>query len=127
MEENPMRAKYGSVLLSAATLCIAAAALPAAGDDNVNHDRLMHDVQAARTPADHEEIALSYEKQASADLAAAEEHRRMGSQYRKFAPSGVDPSTFASMAIHCNNLVELYTGAAKEHSALAALHREAAR
>jgi hypothetical protein len=127
MEENPMRAKYGSVLLSAATLCIAAAALPAAGDDNVNHDRLMHDVQAARTRADHEEIALSYEKQASADLAAAEEHRRMGSQYRKFAPSGVDPSTFASMAIHCNNLVELYTSAAKEHSALAALHREATR
>jgi len=122
-----MHSKLRRTLLGAAALGFAAAAVPAAGEGGVSQEELIHKIQYARTRADHEEIALIYEKQASADLAAAEEHRRMGSRYKQFDPSGVDRSTFASMAVHCNNLVELYTGAAKEHSALAALHREAAR
>lgn len=122
-----MRSKLGRIMLGAAALGFAAAALPAAGEGGVSQEELIQKTQNAHTRADHEEIALIYEKQVGADLAAAEEHRRMGSQYRKLAPSDVDRGTFASMAVHCNNLVELYTGAAKEHSALAALHREAAR
>lgn len=113
-----MRAKLEWAVLSVAALALAAAAVPAAGEGGISHEELMHDVQTARTRADHEEIALIYEKQASADLAAAEDHRRMASQYNRFDPSRVDRSTLKTMAIHCHNLVELYTGAAKEHSAL---------
>lgn len=122
-----MRSELRRTMLSAAALVFAAAALPAAGESGVSQEELMQKIQSARTRADHEEIASIYEKQASADLAAAEEHRRMASQYKMSDPSRVDRSAFKTMAIHCYNLIELYTGAAKEHSALAALHREAAR
>ena len=127
MEDKAMRSKLGRTMLSAAALGFAAAALPAAGEGGISQEELIQKIQNARTRADHLEIALIYEKQASADLAAAEEHRRIASQYKRSDPSRTDRSTFKTMAIHCYNLVELYTGAAKENSALAALHREAAR
>jgi hypothetical protein len=114
-------------MLGAAALGFAVAAMPAAGEGGISQEELMEKIQNARTRMDHEEIALIYEKQVNADLAAAEEHRRMASQYKMSDPSRVDRSAFKTMAIHCYNLVELYMGAAKEHSALAALHREAAR
>ena len=122
-----MRSNLGRTMLSAAALVFAVAALPAAGEGGVSQEELIQKIQNARTRADHLEIALIYEKQASADRAAAEEHRRMASQYNRLDPSRIDRSTLKTMAIHCYNLVELYTGAAKEHSALAALHREATR
>jgi hypothetical protein len=121
-----MRAKFRWALLSASALALAAAAFPAAGEGGISNEELMHKIQSARTRADHEQIALIYEKQATADLAAAEEHRRMGSYYQGVDPRGAGRGTFGSMAVHCNNLVGLYTRAAKEHSALATLHREAA-
>jgi hypothetical protein len=92
----------------------------------ISHDQLMHKIQSARTPADHEYIALIYEEQASAELVTAEEHRRMGDFYKGVDPTGAGRGTSANLAAHCNNLVEVYTRAAKEYSALAKLHREAA-
>jgi len=121
-----MRAMSIWALLSATALAFAAAALPAAGADVISHDRLMHMIQTAKTPADHEYIARLYEQQASADLVTAEEHRRMGDFYRGVDPTGAGRGTSANLGAHCNNLVEAYTRAAKEYSALAKLHREAA-
>jgi len=122
-----MHSELRRTILTTAALGLAAAVLPAAGEGGISDEELLHSIQSARTRADHEEIALIYEKQLSADLAAAEEHRRMASQYKMADPARVDRSTFKTMAIHCYNLVEIYTRAAKEHAALAALHREAAR
>jgi hypothetical protein len=126
MEENAMRTKFRWALLGATALAFAAAALPAAGADAISHDQLMQRIQSARTPEDHQYIALIYEEQASTELVAAEGHRRMGNFYKGVDPTGAGRATPANMAVHCNNLVEVYTRAAKEYSALAKLHREAA-
>ena len=112
-------------LLSATALALAAAALPAAAADVVSHDQLMHMIQTAKTPADHEKIAAIYEQQARADQAAAENHRRMERLYK-----GIDPTQggrgSGQMAVHCKSIADDYSRAAEEHSALAKLHREAA-
>jgi len=111
---------------SAAALVLATAAFTAAGADAISHEELMHKIQAAKTRADHEEISAIYEKQASADLAAAENHRRMESFYKGIDATGGGRSNFGQMAIHCKNLADGFGRAAKEHTALAALHRKAA-
>lgn len=112
-------------LLSATALAVVAAALPAAGADAVSHDQLMHMIQTAKTPADHEKIAAVYEQQARADEAAAANHRRMESLYKGIDPTGGGRSS-GQMAAHCKRTADDYSHAAAEHSALAKLHREAA-
>ena len=112
-------------LLSATALAFAAAALPAAGADAVSHDQLMHMIQTAKTPADHEKIAAVYEQQARADQAAAENHRRMERLYK-----GIDPTQggrgSGQMAVHCKRIADDYSRAAEENAQLAKLHRDAA-
>jgi hypothetical protein len=112
-------------LLSATALTLAAAVLPAAGADAISHDQLMHMIQTAKTPADHEKIAAVYEQQARADQAAAENHRSMERLYK-----GIDPTQggrgSGQMAVHCKNLADSYTRAAQENKSLAELHRKAA-
>ena len=121
-----MRAKFRWPLLSASALALAAAALLAAGAEVISNDQLMQKIKSARTPEDHEYIALIYEEQASAGLVAAEEHRRMGNFYKGVDPTGAGRATPLNMAVHCSNLIDVYTRVAKEYSALAKLHREAA-
>ena len=113
-------------LTSAAALVLASAALTAAAADAMSHEELMHKIQAAKTRADHEEISAIYEKQASADVAAAENPRRMESYYKGIDATGGGRSNFGQMAMHCKNLADGFTRAAKEHNALAQLHRKAA-
>ena len=113
------------IMWSAAALVLGAAALNTARAAEVSHDQLMHMIQSAKTKADHEQIASIYEQQASADRAAAENHRRMESLYR-----GIDPTAggrgYGQMGVHCKNIAEGYARAAEEHDALAKLHRQAA-
>jgi hypothetical protein len=113
-------------LSSATALVLATAAFTAAGADVISHEELMTKLAAARTSADHEEIAAIYDKQATADLAAAEEHRRTASFYRGVDATGGGRSNFSAMAVHCKNLADGFARAAKEHSGLAELHRKAA-
>ena len=112
-------------LLSATALALAAVALPAASADAISHDQLMHMIQTAKTPADHEKIAAVYEQQARADQAAAENHRRMERLYK-----GIDPTQggrgSGQMAVHCKNLADNYSRSAQENNSLAELHRKAA-
>lgn len=121
-----MHAVLRWALTSATALVLATAAFTAAGAETISHEELMHKIQAAKTRADHEEISAIYEKQASADLAAAENHRRMESFYKGIDATGGGRSNFGQMAIHCKSLAEGFGRAAKEHSALAQLHRKAA-
>ena len=119
-----MRAISGWIMSAAAALVLAASAFNAAAAE-VSHDQLMHKIQNAKTRADHEEIAAIYEQQASADRAAAENHRRMERLYKGFDPSQGGRGS-GQMAVHCKNLAEGYARAAEEHSGLAQLHRKAA-
>ena len=80
-------------------------------------------IEAARTRADHEQIASLYEQQAGADKAAAERHRGMALAYgRSWTYRGGQ----GNMAPHCENLARTYQQAAEENLALAKEHRQAA-
>jgi hypothetical protein len=82
-------------------------------------------IAAAKTAADHEEIAKWYDDQAKDAEAKAEEHRKMGEAYKK------EPGPFGMTKLHfhqhCETLTKSYTAEAKEYRALAAAHREMAK
>ena len=107
----------GSALLAALTVggCASDAPFPPAG--------MQEKIVAARSPADHADIAALYEQQAGRDKAAAEQHRRIAQAYRGRISRAIPPG----MAAHCENLATLYETAAKENLALAEQHRRAAK
>ena len=113
------------VVSSAGALVLAASALSVAAADTVSHDQLMHMIQTAKTAADQEKIAAIYEQQAKANLAAAEDHRRMEKLYKGIDPTGAGRGS-PQMAVHCKNIADDYSRAAQEDNALAELHRKAA-
>mgnify|MGYP001579773457 CR=1 FL=1 len=91
--------------------------------------------EAARTRADHQEIAAVYEQQAGVDKAAAERHRNLARAYeRRHAAGGPlfdnTTSTLRSekerLVAHCENLASKYRDAAETNLALAKLHRRMA-
>ena len=77
-------------------------------------------IEAARTRADHQEIAAVYEQQAEDYKATAEWHRGWARAYergRRKSNSGVT---------HCENLARIFQQAAEETLALAREHRQVA-
>ena len=91
-------------------------------------------IEAARTRADHREIAAVYEQQAEGDSVAAERHRGLARAYERGYIAGgsrVRGSSTArrenkSLAAHCENLARIYQQAAEENLALATAHRRIA-
>ena len=80
-------------------------------------------IAGARTPAEHEAIAASYDAEAKAAEAIAANHEMMGKAYKaKGAKAGTQ-----SMVMHCNRLVTQYRAAAQEYRALATEHRAMAK
>ena len=79
-------------------------------------------IEAAKTKADHDEIAAYYEQEAKAAQAQADEHRKMAVQYKK-AGYGKEG---ASLIRHCNDLVEKYKAVADENLKMAKMHRDMA-
>lgn len=88
-------------------------------------------IEAARTRADHQDIAVVYEQQAERDKAAAERHRGLARAYERGevwrAPRVGSASTVRrenkSSVAHCENLARVYQQAAEENWALARQHR----
>jgi hypothetical protein len=76
-------------------------------------------ISNAKTKADHEALAASYEEEAKTLAAKAEEHRDMAKAYSKFGHM-TEKHNFVK---HCEALAEKYSNAAKEDPALAKLHR----
>lgn len=76
---------------------------------------------AARTRADHEAVAESYEREAASSRERAAAHRRLRDSY---ASSGLFDAT--GMVGHCTNLILKFTEAANDNAALASLHRRLA-
>jgi hypothetical protein len=83
-------------------------------------------IEAAKTPADHEAIAASYDKEAAQLESMAKEHEAMARTYRA-AATGMKGANPAVMASHCNKLVTEYKAAAQQNRDLAAAHRQMAK
>lgn len=89
-------------------------------------------IEAARTRADHLEIAAIYVRQAQADGAAAEQHRALARAYeRGWVYSGPQVGTARSMEalnrsqiVHCEDLAHIYQRVAEENLSLARAHRQ---
>ena len=78
-------------------------------------------IAAAKTPADHEAIAKSYDAEAEAADDKATAHESMARTYRL---GGAPKGSHASMASHCDRLVKQYREVAEENRQLAAEHRQ---
>lgn len=80
-------------------------------------------IAAARTPAEHEAIAASYDAEAKAAEEMAANHESMGKAYKSAGGKGGTQS----MVSHCNRLVTQYRAAAQEYRSLATEHRALAK
>ena len=79
-------------------------------------------VEAAKTRADHEQIASFYEQEAKAAQMKSDEHRQLAAQYKKPGYGNVAPTLIQ----HCNYIAAKYQEAAAESLKMARLHRDMA-
>lgn len=86
-------------------------------------DPMEQKVTGAKTGEDHAALAAEYERLAKESQAKAEEHRAMAAAYRRAG----GPAVKAQLPEHCNGLVKIYEGAAKEYAAMAAAERDLAK
>ena len=113
-------------LVLGASAVLAAAILTLGGcvaEGPLRPTALEQKIEAARTRADHEEIASLYEQQAGADKAAGERHRGLA---RAYGRSWTYRDEDANLARHCESLARTYQQAAEENLALAKAHRQIA-
>lgn len=83
---------------------------------------LLQKIENARTPADHNELAVYYEAAAAEAKANADTHRKMARSYSIREPIGRGGG--ASMNRHCNAIADRYAETAQEYSMMATLHRQ---
>lgn len=82
----------------------------------VNSDNLNQMIAAAKTPGDHEAIAVYYDQEGAANEKLVALHRASKNIYSK-----------GNNQLHCNSLIKAYERAVNEDKALAAVHREMAK
>lgn len=105
-----------------------------AAEGPVKSAGLEQKIVAARTPADHQEIAAVYEQQAKRDRTASERHRSFARAYERGYPPGRPKigsassvrREYKSSIAHCENLARIYQQAAEENLVLAREHRQLA-
>jgi len=78
-------------------------------------------IAAAKTRADHEQLAAEFDKQADADKASVERHRKMAQAYTT-APWA--KASGAGMVKHCKALIADYEKAGKQNAEMAKMHRD---
>lgn len=85
---------------------------------------MQQQIEAARTPADHEALAAYYVKEAAAARGKAEDHHKMGKGYASWPAGGRGGGSWTA---HCNALAASYEDIAKRYDAMAAEHRQMAK
>jgi hypothetical protein len=109
------------VLVAAALLVLAASAMPviqaSAQEEVVTEDNLAQKIESAKTPADHEAIAVFYDKEAADAEAKSKFHHSLHKSYQSFKMKPVD------MWNHCDEIGKYYGGIAKQARQLATAHR----
>jgi len=119
--EMTTHAKWPKLATSALLLSIAligCASQPSSAPSAATQQR----IEAAQTRADHEALAVYYDKEAAAARATAAEHRKMAKSYQTYQAGRGG----GNMPAHCNAIVRSYEGIATEFDAMAADHRRMA-
>lgn len=93
----------------------------AAADQEVDVEKM---IQTAKTRADHEALAVYYDKLAAEAKANAEKHRKMGEDYKKGGGPMASKTHFHE---HCEAITRSYESAAKEYGEMAKGHRQMAK
>jgi hypothetical protein len=87
------------------------------------HVTIDHQVETAKTAADHEAIAKRFEDEAADLEKQVGEHERLAKRYH--SGIGVGPKTnAASLATHCDNFVKNLRASANDAREMARLHRD---
>ena len=94
-----------------------------ASGPKLHSPELQQQIEAARTPTDHEALATHYLQQAAGARAIAAEHRKMAISYARMPPGGRGSG---SMPAHCNAIANAQDGVAAEYAGMAAVHRQLA-
>lgn len=108
----------------AAALLFAGVALAGCADLGTSTPRAIEQqIESARTPADHQALAMYYTKEASAARAQGVEHLKLGKTY-KTATLGSRGA--GSLPAHCNAIAADYEAIATRYEAMAAEHLQMA-
>ena len=118
--------KRVTVLLAAGLVLLAAASLPIirvhAQQSVVTDDNLDQMIASAKTPADHNALAVFYEQQAADAKKKADLHRRIAETYRRLKiPKPV------YMAEMCDGIAAMWDKIAADNSKLAKAHHDMAK
>ncbi len=108
-------------LLGALLVCFS---LPTIRAFAKHHMSMPEMITMAKTQAEHEKLAASYEQEAKAARAKADEHKAMADAYRKAGGALIEKLHFDQ---HCDSLAKSYASMAEEFEALAKAEREAAK
>jgi hypothetical protein len=85
-------------------------------------------ISGAKTAADHEALAVQYDKDAADAKAKAVEHRKMGEAYKgQPAVTGGKAAGVSAMPQHCDSLAKSYDEQAQMYGGMAAAERELAK
>lgn len=82
-------------------------------------------VASAKTRADHEAVAQTYDQSAATAKREAQKHRDLAAVYHR-KPVGRGEGTHDGATSHCESLANLYDKAAEEYMELAKAHRDTA-
>lgn len=86
------------------------------------------EVQAAKTPADHEALAKKYDADAATATQNAAMHRKMGEAYKGMpATSGGKAGGASAMPGHCDSLAKNFDAEATHYKEMAQTHRDLAK
>lgn len=111
-----------SIAIAAAlTLAAGTVLIPSHSSAKMNMEQME---MAAKTPADHRNLAKHYEDMAAEARDKANMHRKMAQDYRKEGGAIVSKLHFDE---HCDALVKMFLAEAEEYDALAKAHLEMAK
>lgn len=110
--------------VAAVSLLVGIALSGCAGLATAPSPALQQQIEAARSPADHEALAKYYDAEVAKARARVAEHRKMANSYQGMVSGGRGGG---SMPAHCNAIASSYEGIATQFEGMAASHRQMAQ
>jgi hypothetical protein len=117
---------FAATLILNASVLAQSSALPQSGPDKLTKQQLQTLVTTAKTPAEHERIAIYYEGKAQVLNSESKQHAQMAEQYRQ-NPITASGKFSAGTVNHCEYVARSLQQDAARYQKLANEHREMAK